>query len=173
MEEITIDSRDVVSGFNLIHGDILITNGTSFAGIIGHAAIVDDARTVLDIPRPGKTTRVLSHADWIKEYADKGWVKVYRIKNREDIGRAAARWADKNYYSTTGSTTQNIYPKYEITPHLYSTDPTYCSKIVYQAYWYESGVLSVMEENHGFVSPYGLIDCFTKAYKPVQVKFYP
>jgi len=71
-EEVEIDTRAYVGGFNIIHGDILITNGTSSAGIIGHAGIADDALTILDIPGPGKTTRVVPHADWIKEYNAKG-----------------------------------------------------------------------------------------------------
>lgn len=158
-------ARAIVGGFNIQVGDILITNGTSSAGFLGHAAIADDNTTILDIPKIGETTRVLTHQKWIDDYSKKGWVKVYRIKD-STLARDAARWADYNYYSSTGSTVQNIRPTYGITLHLYDTNPTYCSKIVYQAYWYGTGSTSVMQAKTGIVTPYGLIECFNPTYKP-------
>lgn len=82
------------------------------------------------------------------------------------LANNAARWADRNYYSSTGSATRNIKPKYKITHKLYSKNPTYCSKIVFQAYWYGTGSAPVMKEANGFVAPYALIGFFNNAYKP-------
>ncbi|MED3201269.1 hypothetical protein [Bacillus toyonensis] len=161
--------RAIVGGFNIKAGDILITNGTSSAGIVGHAAIANGDNHILDIPGPGQTTRQLSTANWINEYKKKGWVKVYRLSNNS-LARQAASWADRNYFSTSGSATQNIFPKYGIDYHLYSKNPTYCSKIVYQAYYYGTGSASVMIPSSGFVAPYGLIAKFDM--KPSLVKTY-
>lgn len=168
-EEITIDAKTIVDGFEFKSGDILITNGTSSAGIIGHAAIATGPGYILDIPGANQTTRQTSPLWWTNNYRTKGWVKVYRMKNSY-LAAGAAIWADRNYYSTTGGSVQNITPKYEITPHLYSTDPTYCSKIVFQAYWYGTGSEPVMKSMSGFVAPYGLLDCFNSNYVPDLAK---
>jgi len=154
-----------------IPGDILITNGTSSAGIVGHAAIATGYNHILHIPGPGKTTEQLTAQQFVDRYRKKGWVKVYRIKDKF-LANDAARWADRNYYSSTGSATQNIKPTYKITHELYSKNPTYCSKIVFQAYWYGTGSAPVMKAASGFMPPYALIECFNTAYKPRLAKTY-
>jgi len=170
-EEVKILTRAYVDGFNIIPGDILITNGTSSAGIVGHAAIATGYNHILHIPGPGKTTEQLTAQQFVDWYRKKGWVKVYRIKDKF-LANNAARWADRNYYSSTGSATQNIKPTYKITHELYSKNPTYCSKIVFQAYWYGTGSAPVMKAASGFMPPYALIECFNTAYKPRLAKTY-
>jgi len=171
LEEVKIYPRAYVGDFDIQRGDVIITSGTSSLGIVGHAAIANDNTSILDIPRPGKTTRSIPQKDWVKEYVAKGWVRVYRMKD-QSLAKSAARWADFNYYSTTGSTIQNIRPTYNINSDLYTTNPTYCSKIVFQAYWFGTGSAPVMKSTKGFVTPYGLIDRFNDAYKPSLVKTY-
>lgn len=108
-----------IRGYTVKKGDILITNGTSSSGLLGHAAIANGNEYILDIPGKGETTRQLTTAKWMKEYDGKGWVKVYRLKN-SSVANDAANWADKNYYSTKGTSKQNIFPKYGMTGSRYS-----------------------------------------------------
>lgn len=169
-EKFEINSKAALSIINFQAGDILITSGTSAFGMLGHAAIATSNRTILDIPRPGETTRQPTPQKWINEYINKGWVTVYRMKD-SGLAASAARWADTHYYSTVGGS-QNIYPTYDITLDLYSTNPTYCSKIVYQAYWYGTGSAPVMYAMSGLVTPYSLIGCFKANYIPNLIATY-
>lgn len=163
-EEFEIKNKAALSLIDFQAGDILITNGTSSFEISGHAAIATSNRTILDITGPGETTRQPAPQDWINQYINEGWVKVYRMKDSR-LAASAARWADTHYYSTVGGS-QNIYPTYDITLDLYSTDSTYCSKIVFQACWYGTGSSPVMRPMTSFVEPYALINCFNTAYTP-------
>lgn len=107
---------------------------------------------------------------WISDYSD-GWIKVYRLKDSALASRVA-RYADTHYYSTTGSATKNIHIPYGLTQHLYQFSPSYCSKLVYNAYYYGSGSAPVVYERTGYVLPYGLIDTFTGNYYPTLVHQY-
>ena len=174
MEEVTPNrvQRGVYQGFDVKKGDILVTNGTSSAGIVGHAAIANGNNNILDIPGAGKTTRQLSVKDWCQKYkARKGWIKVYRLKNQK-IAQQAANWADRNYYSSKGTSKQDIKPTYSIIGSRYSTDPTYCSKIVMQAYYFGTGKAKVLWNLPVFVAPYGMINFFSNDYTPNLVKTY-
>lgn len=124
------------AGYSMKAGDIFITNATVSSGIVGHAGIAINDTYVLHIPGPNKTTQLLTLSDWKSKYAgSNGTTWVHRV-NSSDLASKAANWALKNYYNSSGSTSsQNIKPKYEITTAISSTDPTYCSKIVYQAYY--------------------------------------
>lgn len=54
--------------------------------------------------------------------------------------------------------------------HICIKNPTYCSKLVFQALYFGSGSRNVMQAVSGIVTPYGLIDTFTSAYRPSLVK---
>ncbi|KPC98935.1 hypothetical protein LR69_02907 [Geobacillus sp. BCO2] len=105
-------------------GDVLITNNTSSYGVTGHAGIVIDAYgTVVSIRGSGYHPRTWGIDEWFAEYPNE---KVVRYRGAN--ATAAANWAAnyvKNY--------RNAY--YDISP-LYYMDSTYCSKIVWQAYYY-------------------------------------
>ena len=118
-------------GFNIKRGDIFITDGTSFYGLTGHAAIANGDSYILDAPGYAvntsrgvlNTTRQRTVQQWLDEYTGKG------------------------------------------------TDPTYCSKIVYQAYYYGSGNLPFMvPTSTTIIGPYGLLDSFADNYRPSLVK---
>ncbi|WP_163651902.1 YiiX/YebB-like N1pC/P60 family cysteine hydrolase [Listeria sp. PSOL-1] len=149
----------------------MITNNTSSKGITGHAAIANSDNYILDMPgtgrRPAKSNnRQSTVSSWLKEYDNSGkYVKVYRLKD-QDMAKRVARYADRNYYSTTGSATKNIQLDYGIDYHLYQKSPSYCSKLVYQAYYFGSGAAKVVYPKNGFVAPYFLIGTFTANYKP-------
>ncbi|WP_260490481.1 hypothetical protein [Listeria innocua] len=125
--------RGVYKGYTVKKGDILITNGTSSSGLLGHAAIANGNEYILDIPGKGKTTRQLTTREWMDNYDKHGWIKVYRLKD-SSVANAAAVWADKNYYSTKGTSKQDIFSKYGLTGSRYAKNPTYCSKIFYKLF---------------------------------------
>lgn len=160
--------------FAVKKGDMLITDGTSLGGMTGHAAIATTTYWVLDAPgykiNGLNTTRQKSFTNWVKEYSiDRGGkIWVYRLTN-STIASNAADWADKNYYSSTHSSVQDKFPTYNIYSNLYLTDTVYCSKLVWQAYWYGSGNLPVMKQptdNHQLILPYSMGTYFTDSYKP-------
>ncbi|MBC2137502.1 hypothetical protein HCA93_14500 [Listeria innocua] len=163
--------RGVYNGYTVKKGDILITNGTSSSGLLGHAAIANGNEYILDIPGKGKTTRQKTTKWWMENYDKDGWVKVYRLKD-SSVANAAATWADKNYYSTKGTSKQDIFPKYGLTGSRYAKNPTYCSKIVLQAFYFGTGSKPVVQVFPSLVTVYDLPNYFSKAYKPQQVKYF-
>ena len=143
------------SGFTLKHGDILISNGTSSKGLTGHVGIAIGSDQILHIAGPGKHPVVVSVATWQKQYGlVKGQIdgrtntKVYRISSTGKAGSANG-WA-KNAY---------VGKKYEYGTggKLTSLNPTYCSKIVWQAYNY---VGAVNKPDYVIVMPYQLPNLF-------------
>ncbi|PEQ00052.1 hypothetical protein [Bacillus toyonensis] len=83
----------------------------------------------------------------------------------------AASWVDRNFYSTTGGATQNVFIMYGKYHYLYHINPTYCSKLVFQVFYYGDGFsCSHMHPRSGFVAPYELIGAFKMA--PELVKIY-
>ncbi|KXY10992.1 hypothetical protein [Bacillus sp. FSL K6-0067] len=161
--------RAVVDGFNIQKGDILITNGTSSAGIAGHAAIANGNNHILDAPGFLNYTRQMTMQKWINEYKKDGWVKVYRLSD-SNLAQQAASWADRTFYSSTGSSVQDKFIPYFINHYLYSISPTYCSKLVFQSFYYGTGSAKVMKAKSGFLPPFSLIDAFQM--KPMLVKTY-
>lgn len=152
-------SLNPLASYSMKAGDIFITNATVSSGIVGHAGIAINSTYILHIPGPNKTTQLLTLSDWKSKYAgSNGTTWVHRV-NSSDLASKAANWALKNYYNSSGSTSsQNIKPSYSITTSLFSKDPTYCSKIVYQAYYYaDQDVAGTWVYNRsGIVPPYHL-----------------
>ncbi|KIN30881.1 hypothetical protein [Bacillus subtilis] len=162
-----------LSSFRIKPGDILITNSTSSNGIVGHSAIANGANHILDMPGYGNKSdnnRQLTVSQWLSKY-NHGWIKVYRLKD-SSMAAKVARYADRNFYSSNGSSTKNIHIAYKIDRHLYQKSPSYCSKLVYDAYYYGSGSASVVRAQHGYVMPYDLPGVFTAKYRPSMVHQY-
>lgn len=147
------DSLNAVQSLSatLVRGDILISNGTSSFGLTGHAGIVVGADEILHIRGDGYSPDVIPFEDWEDRYgkARGGMVntEIYRISNWTYRNNAAT-WANKNYKKSGAS--------YNIVSSLTSLDPTYCSKIVWQAYRYGSSVSLVDTPSTGIATPYGL-----------------
>jgi len=128
-------------------GDILITNATSKNGITGHAGLVLDANEILHIQGAGYNPVVDTKARFIHRYKN-GWIKVYRPSNTS-MGESAANWADKKY--------RNSGALYGINLDLNRTDLTYCSKIVWQSYFFGVGRKSILNSNKSrLIRPYNL-----------------
>lgn len=118
--------------FTLKKGDILVSNGTSSAGLTGHAGIAISSSKILHISgAKNSTPKVLSIATWQRNYGivkgqqdGRTHTKVYRVSNSS--AEKAGTWADKNY--------KNKNYSYGFKGKITSKNPTYCSKIVWQAY---------------------------------------
>jgi uncharacterized protein YycO len=117
--------------FTLKKGDILISNGTSSAGLTGHAGIAINSSQILHIAGPKKNPTVISVATWQKSYGivkgqldGRTHTKVYRVSNSS--AAKAGEWAVTNYKGKKYS--------YGFTGSITAKNPTYCSKIVWQAY---------------------------------------
>lgn len=165
--------RSTRNNISILSGDIIVTNATSSWGILGHAAIANGNGYILDMPgeRNGRSSkdnnRQSTASEWFDDYKS-GWIHVFRLKNRS-LARQVGRYADRHYYSTNGSATKNVHIDYKISPDLRNMKTAYCSKLVFCSYWYGSGRLSVMKAVSGVVSPRGLLNCFTAAYRPERV----
>ncbi|MEZ7513444.1 orthopoxovirus pf05708 family protein [Bacillus pumilus] len=104
-------------------GDILVTNTDALKGIVGHAGIVINEKSFASIPGFRQHPQLDSILNWFRYNAN---TKVIRI-NQEKTADLAGEWA-RDYVKA--------HPKarYSITMSIQSLDPTYCSKIVWQAY---------------------------------------
>ncbi|MGG4264381.1 hypothetical protein [Peribacillus simplex] len=106
-------------------GDILITSKkVTGAPFVGHSAIVTDDGRIAHISGPGAKPIVRKWSSWKKDYPK---IRVVRHKDAK-IAKKAGKYA-----RTT------IVPKgaeYAINHKLRSTKNQYCSKLVWQAYYY-------------------------------------
>lgn len=135
-----------------LRGDVFITNGTSSAGILGHAGIAISGNSVLHVAGPDCHPENITFSDWHNAYTNKDsrtWTKVYRHID-EAVADVAADWAENTYESS--------YAEYKITAELWTTDVTYCSKIVWQAYHYGPEYSQTYGPPIGFVDPHSLPD---------------
>lgn len=108
-------------------GDVFITNGTSSYGLTGQAGIAISSSKILNIAGKKYSPAKIDKNSWDRNYTKKGWTKVYRHKNNK-IANKASDWANDTYTDSKA--------KYKITRDLSTTEETYCSKIVFQAYYY-------------------------------------
>ncbi|XP_049865398.1 uncharacterized 30.3 kDa protein-like [Pectinophora gossypiella] len=129
-------------------GDILIS-GRGIGGLLGHAAIMTTDYYVLEM-RGGKgwlngikdNNRQVSKHAWFDEHQH-DWTTVYRVPNSRIVA-LAARWADHTYYNPSGGAKKTKHITYRIDTHVWRTDPSYCSKLVVQAYYYGTGKANVI-----------------------------
>lgn len=157
------NSFSTMSTSKMQAGDIIITNGTSFSGLTGHAGIAISHTQILSIAGPGSKPSVHTISDWKSRYQKTGsgnWSRVYRVSNPIDA-TTAYPWAKKTY--------QNSNAGYNITPNYWGTKDTYCSKIVWQAYRYGAGIHTVTVPNGLIVLPYSLPNYFNSGMGIRQV----
>jgi len=145
-------------------GDIIVTNSASSGGILGHAAICDRPGYVLDMPgSPAEplndNNRELTAQEWFNHYHRTGkFIKVYHAQNQKDAQEAAlvGDYALSHYWDPNRSFTKSIHIPYSIFYGLYNTSAMYCSKLVYDAYWFTTGNDSLIKESKVFETPYEL-----------------
>ncbi|MFD1902005.1 hypothetical protein GQR36_21925 [Enterococcus termitis] len=70
-------------------GDIMITNGTSFLGVTGHAGIFIGNGKILSIGGGGEKPSEMPIINWMQRY--KGWTKIYRPAAKFNP-KTAERW---------------------------------------------------------------------------------
>lgn len=145
------DSRRETTFYLMQAGDVFITNGTSSSGLTGHSGIAISSDLILHIEGPGKTPKTISLTAWKNRYNVTGWTKVYRYSlgsNLTKVPYEAAKWAEKTY--------RNSNAQYVINTNLASTDKTYCSKLVWQAYYYGPTTHCANGPTIGIRTPYDL-----------------
>ena len=129
-------------------GDVFITSSTVSSGLLGHAGISISSSSILHIAGPGEHPDTISKNSWLNKY-DEGWNKVYRHSD-SSIAEDAAQWAEDTYKDSDA--------EYVITMDLESTDETYCSKLVWQAYYYGHTPSAANGPTWGVRLPYSLPD---------------
>ena len=140
-------------------GDILITNSTN-PDVIGHAGIYIGNSKILSIEGYGATPSVKSIFQWMVERNSKRdkWTKVYRPKAAYNPSKAA-NWGAKNILG------KNISYGFRGAPT--DLNPTYCSKIVFQSYWYANNCRGIVFPR--YISPYALPNIFVNYGQPDHV----
>lgn len=144
------DSRRESLLYVMQAGDVFITNATSSSGLTGHSGIVIGHDQILHIAGPGKHPVAISLAKWKNEYKD-GWTKAYRYRDGQSltlVPQQAAAWAKKTYLNSNA--------EYVINTNLASTDKTYCSKLVWQAYYFGPSKPYAYGLTTGIMLPYDL-----------------
>ncbi|MFI8716184.1 YiiX/YebB-like N1pC/P60 family cysteine hydrolase [Brevibacillus brevis] len=111
-------------------GDMLVSNTTSSKGLTGHAAIVTDNLSVVHIGGYGENPEEISLSKFFKRYNNS--VKVIRYTSSRDA-KKAGEWA-RTYAAEYSDA------KYDLAVKLRGFTHTYCSKIVWQAYYYGADV---------------------------------
>ncbi|AMB91678.1 orthopoxovirus pf05708 family protein [Bacillus altitudinis] len=136
-------------------GDILVTSTGALNGLIGHAGIVINEKSYASIPGFRQHPNIDSIQSWFRYSAN---TKVIRI-NHQEKADLAGDWAH-DYVKD--------HPKarYSITMSIQSLDPTYCSKIVWQAYAKTGD--AVGHATFTIKAPYGFLK--KKNYKTVTPK---
>lgn len=85
-------------------------------------------------------------------------ISVYRVPN-SSVAWNAANWAT-NYYSSYRGKVQ-----YAINTDKYSKNKMYCSKLVWQAYWFGTGSAPVLRNpSFAIIHPYRLTTQFNRCF---------
>lgn len=115
--------------------------GSSVGDIIGHAAIMVTDNKVLEMIGGNakvdnlESNNTLNRKDYWFDIHKNFAVTVYRCPN-SDAAIGAADCAYRNYYNGAGGPAKTIHVKYQITFNVLSINPSYCSKLILQAYYY-------------------------------------
>ncbi|MDT0150296.1 hypothetical protein Q9R38_27635 [Priestia aryabhattai] len=137
-------------------GDIFVTNDAEYNGLVGHTAIAISSTAILQMTGPNKPSDILSYGEFKKKYNKSGkHIWIYRHANAS-VGQKAADWARRHYWNYNGGSQQTLLPHYKINNNLYSTDPSYCSKLVWQAY-YNTSPSYIRPPLFKIVAPYTLM----------------
>lgn len=114
-------------------GDILYSSKSigGTAAIVGHVGIVNANYNIVHVTLPVNGGVQDSITTYITRHNPEETIKVYRPNS--GMGVAAARWATANYSKVK---------KYSINPIVAKVGditPNYCSKFIWQAFWFGEG----------------------------------
>lgn len=134
---------------SIIKGDIILTNGSETLGVVGHSGIAISSEDILHIANIGTVPSVINIYKWLEAYTTRygQWTRIYRHKNY-NVASSAAECAKKLYMGSKA--------KYKITSDIYGTNETYCSKLVWQSYYYSSNGAETTTPATGYIRPYDL-----------------
>jgi uncharacterized protein YycO len=141
---------------SIISGDILVTKDyTLTPQWPGHAAIVVDYQNIVQIVGPNTPLVKISIQAWFASFPN---TKVVRI-NSASVALASANWAStyyNNYHLTVG---------YDVFSDLFAyQNYTYCSKVVWDAYFFGGGVILPYTNTPGWAN----IQPFDFIYNPAN-----
>lgn len=172
-------------------GDILIVS----SGGTGHAAIATSDNYILEMTGGGNivnwTVKAIknnnhqfSKDNWIfGRKSEQGikpdkhiayWIQLWRVPNKS-IANKAASYADKIFWNSNHKYEKNKKIDYRVTTYTSTKNPNYCSKLVFQAYYYGTGNANVIQPQLIgliFVSPSALPNTFTSKYAPKKIGTY-
>ncbi|WP_156807454.1 hypothetical protein [Effusibacillus pohliae] len=136
------------NGSPVVIGEMLVTNSTSSAGLTGHSGIVTSNFKVAHIAGYGYHPEELTLDQWFARYPNTKRVRNNTTSTALYIGRWAASYVSQYPYANYGLATK-----------LQGMDPTYCSKIVWQSYYYGSGVafLGYRPDSTAIFAPYDIL----------------
>ncbi|CBW86729.1 Putative unknown protein [Listeria ivanovii subsp. ivanovii PAM 55] len=168
-------------------GDILIISNGGF----GHAAIATSDTYILEMSGGGNIAKWLatgisdnnhqfSKDNWIFGKAEQGvrpskhienWIQLWRIPDKSTANKCA-NYADATFWNSGHGYKKNRHITYRLTDATTTRNPNYCSKLVFQSFYYGSGNATVIQPSMAglsFVSSAALPNLFTGKYMPYKV----
>ena len=97
-------------------------------------------------------------------------VQIWRP--RQGVGATAADYADYKFYSSTHSSYKDRHITYGLGAGPLVFDPNYCSKLVWQSFWFGTSGKNVVTGTPFFILPSSLPTFFTSEYTPYKVGSY-
>lgn len=163
------------SSYTPVIGDIVTTSSTSSSGLTGHSGIVVSKDYILHFPGPGVQPSRISLSSWLSKYND-GHTWIHRVPG-STVRAQATSWAVKHYWNPSGSIydSRTISTSYFISDYTFKTNPSYCSKIIWQGYYYGTGSTYVIANGRdNIIYPYRIKSgyYFATDYKPYQVAYW-
>ncbi len=143
-----------LANITLQSGDIILTDdaNTAWGGVVGHSGIAVGTNKILHIAGQNYTPSYIYLDDWTNNKYTDGYTYIYRCSN-VSAGANAATWGVNNY-GATYAPYHNA--SYAITSNITSCNPTYCSKIVWQCYYFGAGSSYVDVPITGLIQPFDL-----------------
>ncbi|SJZ54686.1 hypothetical protein SAMN02745116_00680 [Pilibacter termitis] len=117
----------------------------------------------------GGTEQGVTSAEHIK-----GWTQIWRLRDTK-MAQKCADYADRTFWNSKGSYPKDRHIEYKLTSGILKTNPSYCSKMVYDAFYYGSGTAPLMtgwSTDMPFVLPAELPYVFDGAYKIDKIGTY-
>lgn len=176
---------------DLRKGDIIIVSGNP-----GHAAIATTDNYILEMTGDpdfnpvgwflsgiSNNNNQFSKHNWLWGLREQGakpaknidsWIQIWRVPDR-NMANKCANYADRTFWNSTGGYPKNRYIDYRITSRLTTKNPNYCSKLVFQSYYWGSGSEVVIQPNMvnlSWILPNALPNVFTGKYAPYKVGTY-
>ncbi|WP_232057781.1 hypothetical protein [Listeria sp. PSOL-1] len=101
----------------------------------------------------------------------KYYIQLWRVPDK-NMAIRCANYADSTFWNSSHGYKKNRYIDYRISSATTTRNPNYCSKLVFQSFYYGSGSANVIEPAFAglsFVSPAGIPNTFTEKYMPYKV----